>query len=719
MSVAQQTVEPNNESDVGNTTAQIYDTEKLIKHIQTMIADAKQHHMEGRLHEAEIAYEQILNMLPDNFDVLQMRGVLNAQLQRNEVAEEMFSKAVEVQPESSNAHLNLANVLLQIDKKEEALFHYESAIKFDKRNAEAYSGLGALLFNMERLEPALEHIEFSLKINPLNADAHSNKANILVRQEQFVLAEQVYYTAIGIDHLHINSYINLSCLYRNQKRFEEAEVLLNHILKIDAENVEAHVLLCELYEAMQRHKEAEIIKQKVETILPNQAAAYIKLSEVFWQSGQPKKSEQCLRQAIQLEPNNIDALCNLSANLLNAEKVKNAEAKKILQKALSINPKHIEARINLANCFTNEGNYWRACLLLKKVFKVQPNNINVLCNLGYVYWEFGDYEKASNMFKECIKYDPNHAEAHTNLGMCQLILGEYKKGWPDYEWRLHRENLKPTVNIASKPLWKGEEIKDKRLLVYTEQGFGDTIQLMRLLPEMQSKCKELIVFAPKKLMHLINQQSDSITTCHDVDVIPEFDCYVSLWSLPAKIGLNNTKSFYKASYLKANQEKVADWEDKLSAYKGKRIAIFWQGSKSNRTDAKRSFSLDTLSPLFELENINIISLQKGDGVEQIKNFKHKDKLISFSKFDNTQRAFEDSMAILENVDLLVTCDSSIAHIAGAMGKKVYLLLAKAPDFRWNIETDKSNWYPSIELFRQEKHREWSVPVKRIVKKLKS
>lgn len=715
MSLAQQAVEEidNNEQ----VSAKIYDTKKLIKHIQSMIADAKHHHMNGRLHEAEIAYEQILNILPDNVEILQMRGVLNTQLQRNDIAEAMFTKALNIKPESSNSHLNLANILLQLDKKDEALIHYESAIKFNTNNAEAYSGLGALLFSMECLDKAMQNIEKSLLLNPLNADAHSNKANILVRQEEFSQAEQVYYIAIGIDHLHINSYINLSCLYRNQKRFEEAEALLKHVLNFDSENIEAHVLLCELYEAMQRHKEAKIIKEKVETILPNQAAAYMKLSEVFWQSGQIKKSEQCLRQAIQLEPENIDALCNLAANLLNAEKVKNDEAKKLLQKALKINSKHIDACINMANCYTNEGNYWRACLLLKRVHKRQPHNINALCNLGYVYWEFGDYEKAANMFKECIKHEPNHAEAHTNLGMCSLILGNYEQGWAEYEWRLHRENLKPTIDVSGKRLWNGEEIKNKRLCVYTEQGFGDTIQLMRLLPQMQKKCKELMIFVPKKLVHLIHQLSESMTICHDKEELPDFDCYVSLWSLPARIGLNNIKDFYVSSYLKANKEKAEVWRERLSKYENKRVAIFWQGSKSNRTDAKRSFSLDTLSPLFELDNIHIISLQKGDGIEQIENFEYKDKLICFNQFDNMQKAFEDSMAILENIDILVTCDSAIAHVAGAMGKKVYLLLAKAPDFRWGSKSNISEWYPSIELFRQEKHRNWTKPILTIKEQL--
>jgi len=259
--------------------------------------------------------------------------------------------------------------------------------------------------------------------------------------------------------------------------------------------------------------------------------------------------------------------------------------------------------------------------------------------------------------------------------------------------------------------WAGEPIAGKRILIYCEQGLGDTIQFIRFAPVLQKMHAEIVVKTPKSLIPIISTMG---LDAHDDVRKLDFDYKVALLSIPRLLGITSFAPV--CGYLNADPDKVAMWKRFLPSC-GVRVGICWQGNPSASVDSGRSIPLAQFEPLAELDQVHLISLQKGPGVEQIKAFAHRDRLITPDKIDE-DGAFIDTAAIIENLDLVVTSDTSIAHLAGALGKPVWIVLKHVPDWRWLLDRNDSVWYPSARLYRQNRLDDWASVFDKIASDLK-
>ncbi|MFQ5660587.1 MAG: tetratricopeptide repeat protein [Gammaproteobacteria bacterium] len=683
-----------------------------------LLRQAKQHHLAGHLHEAEIQYRRLQDEQPDNFEVVHWRGVLNAQLERYDLAHELLLKAVTIREDHAGAHSNLGNVLAQLGALQEAGEHYRHALALAPDAADCLSNLANLLLEQGNNGEAEALLLRAIEIDPQQADACSNLGNVLRRNERLLEAEQAYRRALAINPRHLNALLNCATLLQELDRPAEAEPLLRQALLVDPGRADGYTCLAQILAEQGKQAEAETVLHDAAQLTGNHVEAYFALSNVHWEAGQPQRAEQCLRQLLQLQPDHADAHCNLGAVL--RELGNDREAERHLREAIAINPEHADAYCNLGNLCMDRDDYGRAIKELKQAIGIDPGHVNSYSNLGVAYWETGDLYRAEKYFYEAIALDPDHVDAHSNLGMVLLTQGEFRQGWQEYEWRFRRKENKKDLRHYQQPLWRGQPLRGKTLFVYPEQGLGDIIQFSRYLLLLNEAGAGLVFEAPPRLHWLCARLNNAMWLSLPGEAPGDFDFHVPLLSIPAVVGTEIDTIPVLTPYLQAMPEKVEEWRRRLDHVSGLKVGLVWQGNSAHKRDRKRSFPLTVYTPLFDISGIQFVSLQKGEGEEQIKQSGFENRVLVFDGImDNGDDAFIDTTAIIANLDLIITCDTAIAHLAGAMDKPVWLLLPNIPDFRWMLGREQSPWYPSMRLFRQVKAGDWAPVIEEVKHVLES
>jgi tetratricopeptide (TPR) repeat protein len=411
-----------------------------------------------------------------------------------------------------------------------------------------------------------------------------------------------------------------------------------------------------------------------------------------------------LHKAIQIQPNYAIAYNNLG-NVLK-ELGEHQKAISSYEKAIQINPNYADAHYNLGVALQKLEQYQKAISSYKKAIQINPNYAIAYNNLGTLLIELGEHQKAISSYEKAIQINPNYADVNFNFGLLLLSMSDFKNGLIQYEWRKKLpQNINNYKNIKGLE-WQGENLNNKTILILSEQGIGDIIQFSRYIYLIEKEYSVNIIFKTgKRIAYLFSKSKFKII--FNEDNIPKYDFYKHLMSLP-KIYYEKTKTFPSQINFIPKDKKIAlKWKERLNEIKGFKVGINWQGSKTNKSDHLRSIPLNYFNDLFNIEKINFISLQKGFGVEQIKNFKHKDKLYDFSKeVDNGENIFEDTIGILQNIDLVISIDSSLVHLSSTLGIKTFALLHFCPDWRWNLITKEFSWYDNLKIYRQEEINKW-------------
>ncbi len=421
------------------------------------------------------------------------------------------------------------------------------------------------------------------------------------------------------------------------------------------------------------------------------------------------------RKALALNPFFAEAYNNLGLALANKGLI--SEAIVNYNKALELKPDSVETYNNLGNAFADLEMLDGAIESFKKAIDLKPDFANAYYNLGNVFSDHGMLYEAIQNYEKAIALNNNFAEAHLNLAYVYLLSKNFEKGWEEYEWR--HQVLKTRLPLTSKPKWDETHLEDKVIYVYPEQGYGDTIQFARYLPLLSSAGARKVLFEPHKGMEQLFRESyldaEILDTSIPEDTL-EFDVHIPLLSLPRifRINLDNMP-FKKQRYLKANREKINVYKNVFFNNKEFRIGISWQGNLLLKRDGRRSVPLRCLYPLAKLPDIKLYSLQKGPGIELLDNLPDNVEIVNLGRTFND---FSDTAAAIENLDLVITIDSAVAHLAGAMGKKTWILLPFYTEWRWFLDTDQSPWYEDVRLFRHTNNKGWEEMIGRVVEQLK-
>jgi len=338
------------------------------------------------------------------------------------------------------------------------------------------------------------------------------------------------------------------------------------------------------------------------------------------------------------------------------------------------------------------------------VLALQPLNPLAYNNRGIVFKDLGRLAEALESYDMAISLKENYSDAFWNKGLARLLMGEFSEGWKLYAWR--KKNLFVHDQEKQRPIWTGtEDLSKKTILVHWEQGFGDTIQFCRFLPGLRKMARKVLFAPQKRLMGLLKGLDRDLEIVDRDDPSLVFDFQIHLLSLPGLMMTSLDEVPCQHPYLFARQEKVNFWRERLGSH-GLRIGVCWQGS-TGEIDAGRSFGVSRFQHLARLPHVRLISLHKGDGEAQLAELPEGMKVESLGDaFDSGPDAFVDAAAAMMACDLVITSDTAIAHLAGALGVRTWVALKYVPDWRWFLNRADSPWYPSARLFRQKHVGDW-------------
>jgi len=496
----------------------------------------------------------------------------------------------------------------------------------------------------------------------------------------------------------------LAVVLKQNGRINESLIVSQKSVELDPLDAEAHNNLGVTLQEMGRLNEAEVSLRQAIKLKPDLAEGCSNLGNTLKELGRLKEAEVSLRQAIALKPDLADAHNNLGLTLQEMERLNEAEIS--LRQAIKLKPDLTDAHNNLGIILKKQGRLKEAEVSLRQAIALKPDYVEAHSNLGNTLKELGRLDEALASYNKAIALKPDYAEAHNSLGMLLLKRSDFKNGLIQYEWRKKLpQNINNYKNIKGLE-WQGENLNNKTILILSEQGIGDIIQFSRYIYLIEKEYSVNIIFKTgKRIAYLFSKSKFKII--FNEDNIPKYDFYKHLMSLP-KIYYEKTKTFPSQINFIPKDKKIAlKWKERLNEIKGFKVGINWQGNKAYKSDHLRSIPLNYFNDLFNIEKINFISLQKGFGVEQIKNFKHKDKLYDFSKeVDNGENIFEDTIGILQNIDLVISIDSSLVHLSSTLGIKTFALLHFCPDWRWNLITKEFSWYDNLKIYRQEEINKW-------------
>lgn len=490
-----------------------------------------------------------------------------------------------------------------------------------------------------------------------------------------------------------------------------ADSMLKRILKVDSKNLPALHILGLLKASAEDYQEAAALLTKAANLNPNDASIQYNLAKAIADGGRHKQSLPHHKKAVALTPNNSSAWLNFGKSLSNLKC--HTEALDCYRKAIGLEPHLAEGWFNMGTTQHELKHYEEALLHYDKALSINPNYSQAWANKAFTFHELKRFSEALLSYDKAINIDPDNIPANWNKSLTLLHLGDYENGWPLYEWRWKTQFQNNSCRQYLKPLWLGQEpLEGKSILVWSEQGLGDTIQFCRYIKILANLGAKVFFEVQEPLLTSLANLEGVHQTFKLGDTLPEFDFHIPLLSLP--LALKTTiKTIPKGSpYLSPSTEKINYWKTKLGNKAKKRIGLVW--SSGHRADTpelwnfadRKSIPLEMFAPLRDLD-FEFHSLQKGGEAEEKlaqleanswlgpKILSHQGELNDFS----------DTAALIENLDLVLSVDTSVAHMAGAIGKPVWVLTHHIADWRWS-DGQRESWYPTASVFSQPSDGDW-------------
>jgi hypothetical protein len=418
-----------------------------------------------------------------------------------------------------------------------------------------------------------------------------------------------------------------------------------------------------------------------------------------------------------LEGGAADAGLCANVGLLHTQAGREVEAGEWYAKALRMDPDNAAALNNFALQMVRDGSSAEARRLFQRALRSDPGNASLMNNIGITLAAEQNTGGEISWFRNSVRIDRGQVDGHWNLAQAALSHGLLEEGWREYEWRWRKPDFTSLRKDLEMPPWDGSPLSGRSLLVHAEQGFGDTVQFCRYLSHPRLASGDVVVEVPRELVSLMRRSFDRIAVVARGESVPRADLHVPLMSLPYIVGTTLESIPAKVPYLKADPDAIARWEARLEGFgRPMRVGVVWRGRPTQRLDRKRSLPLRAMRDLFGIEGAVWYSLQLGPASEELRGLQHGREVIR--DISEGLVDFAETAAALTGLDLLVTVDTAVAHLAGALGRPAWVLLSTPADWRWMRRRMDSPWYPSMELFRQAEPGEWAGVVRRVAERLR-
>jgi len=375
----------------------------------------------------------------------------------------------------------------------------------------------------------------------------------------------------------------------------------------------------------------------------------------------------------------------------------------------------IEEAINLGAEKQRAGLLADAEALYRHALALQPDLLEGHFNLGTVLDRLGRWPEAIAAFRETLRIRPDFPRAHWNLGASLLRQGDFANGFAEYEWRAQVPELRINRIKTSRPQWRGEELRGRRILLYAEQGFGDSIQFARFVPEVARRGGKVLLGCQRDLTALLGRLPGVETCLPQPGPAPaDFSYHCTLPSLPYALGTTLSTIPAPRAYLRPDPTKSELWRGRIAKGAQRRVGLVWAGRPTHQDDMNRSIALSRVAPLAAVANVQWFSLQKGPAAQVKAEFP-----VPMVDWTAELKDYDDTAAMIEHLDLIITVDTSVAHLAGALGRPAWVLIPLVPDWRWMLERNDSPWYPTLRLFRQPRIGDWETTVALVAEALKN
>jgi tetratricopeptide (TPR) repeat protein len=541
----------------------------------------------------------------------------------------------------------------------------------------------------------------AVQSRPSNITQILQDALSLHQQGRLREAEKLYARALkaapdNFDALHLLGLINAQT-----GQMGEAYRLMSAALKINPNVPDVLVNFANVLHGLKRDDEALASIDKALALRPGDPDALLHRGNALNALNRPNEALPCFDAVLARNPGHRDALLN--RGIARATLGDHQQALADFDAVLARMPKDAETLYNRATALIELGRYAEALLALDDALAVWPQHLRAWTNHGRALQALNRHEEAVASFDKALAIDKNYSDAHFNAALSLLTLENLQRGFAEYEWRWRRTGITDARRGYRGRLWLGEFPLDRRtILLPAEQGLGDTIQFVRYAPLLAQKGAKVVLEVQPVLKELLSTVS-GVASCHARgETLPAFDVYCPLGSLPLALKTEPSSIPTAIPYLRADDAHIAKWRPALEALPGKRVALAWAGHARHANDRNRSIDLTLLEPLFACEGVSFVSIQR--------DLRDNDaaRLAEFGITDFGPRLTDmtDTAAVLALADLSISVDTSVVHLAGAMGREAWVMLPFAPDWRWTLTKERSPWYPQVRLFRQHAAGDW-------------
>jgi Flp pilus assembly protein TadD len=622
------------------------------------------HHRAGRLDEASARYASIPAGDPHHADALNLTGVIARQQGDLIRSERLILQAIRLNPDAATYHHHLARTFESLRRTSDAAIEYRRAIALNAADIDSLRLLARLVLTLGQNAEAISLFERVLKLDAREPDTYYSLGAIHKSTGDYATALVYYRRAIALFPDSTDSLFNLAMALYEAGKFEDCIPYFQQLIQASPDDDEAHNLLGQAFHEQMNYDAAR----------------------------------RCYLKALELKPESHHAMTNLGALLLDLGDLASAEV--LLRRALAIEPKFMNAHSNLGTVYSKKGMTNEAIQCLRNVLSIDPRNVGALCSLGFLMFNLGDEEGAEACYRLALKVQPDSPLALFNLSSSLLTAGRFQEGWEAYEMRWRVRQFASEGQPVTQPRWNGEDLTGRRIYVHSEQGFGDTLHFVRYALLLVELGAEVILAVQPALLALLRDLDPSIqVTAKGTGPLPDCDFYCPLLSLPRIFQANLTNLPAHVPYVHPRVDDLPHWSQRIDSAQ-LRVGIVWSGNPLHTRDRIRSLPLTVFSQVFDIPGISFYSLQKGPAAEQLTRFPDVVNL------DAELRDFTDTAAAIAHLDLVITVDTAVAHLAGAMGKPVWILVSRASDWRWLTDRTDSPWYPSVRLFRQTALGEW-------------
>jgi tetratricopeptide (TPR) repeat protein len=632
-------------------------------------------HRAGRMAEAEAQYRQMLAQNPRHADVLHMLGLLLHQTGRSEEGKGMIQQAIAILPTNPLAYSNLAEISRQQGRPDEAERLCRQALAMQPNLGPAHVNLAMALQQQGRSQEALPHALRAIEIAPREFNGYA---------------------------------ITGMCLAELQ-RFQDAVRYLEEAIKLRPNDTLTLSTLANLYVRLESNDKGLATMQQAVDLAPNDPQMMLNMGGLLAQLEKFDRSAEWLEKCLARQPDLLPALANLAGVRTGQKRFEDSIA--LCRRILELAPHEIDVVGTMTEAMMNLGQFEEAIAESQKALAIQPRAA-LLQSLSNAYARTGRPELGLAEIEKAIALEPQNPILHFNKSIILLLMGRMQEAWPEYEWRWQHPRMVGRNRAFNAPQWDGRPLNGARILLHAEQGMGDTIFFGRYASLIaKERGGKPILWVQNSIVDVARTIEGVFDVIGERGPVPPFDTHLAVMSLPRIFNTSLETVPNKVPYIRTNPERSAYWKQELAKYTRKfKVGLVWYGGDFQPENFLRSNSLAAYAPLAEVPNVTFFGLQKGPAEVQANN---PPAGMDFVNLGPYLKDFVETSAILENLDLLISIDTSVIHFAGALAKPVWMLLAYSPGHMWMLNRPDTPWYPTIRIFRQPAFKDWATPVNQV------